>query len=114
MTQEQLVENKDPREAKGRVIATQRQVFRIIESDVFYVESQETEGLVYYVMFDTAKDFNWCSCPDFSRQTVKKCKHIWAVEHAIRKGMVKDTDKLPTTVKRDNTTKSAWTDQYDF
>jgi hypothetical protein len=28
-----------------------------------------------------------------------KCKHIWSIEFAIRLGIIKDTDRLPTEAK---------------
>ncbi|MGZ5548354.1 MAG: hypothetical protein ACXWFZ_10435, partial [Nitrososphaeraceae archaeon] len=66
MTQKEEVVEKDiVRELKGRVIASTRQVYRIINSDVFYVESETENDLYYYVMFDT-DGCEWCSCPDHS------------------------------------------------
>jgi hypothetical protein len=32
-----------------------------------------------------------------------KCKHLFAIEFAIRMGTLKDTDRLPADAKRDNT-----------
>jgi hypothetical protein len=101
---EKIFMKKDRREGKGRVIALSRKVYRIINSDVFYVESESMDDVYYYVMFNTEKNFEWCSCKDFERNNSvnKKCKHIYGTEFAIRFNTVKDTDKLPPSVKRDN------------
>src|SRR5688500_3486283 len=100
--EEAIVEKKDRREGKGRVIALSRRVYRIANSDVFYVESESNDEMYYYVMFDTTKEFEWCSCKDFERSGYKnKCKHLHGVEYAIRWGTVTDTDHLPTEAKKD-------------
>jgi predicted nucleic acid-binding Zn finger protein len=114
----QVVENKDRREGKGRVIAISRKVYRIQNSDVFYVESESKDEMYYYVMFDTAKNFLWCSCKDFEKTSYRsKCKHLFGVEFAIRMNTVKDTDKLPENTKKDNNqqNKKSWRDdEYEF
>lgn len=107
--QEEIVEKKDRREGKGRVIALSRRVYRIINSDVYYIESESVDDMYYYVMWNTEKEFEWCSCPDYDKRHLK-CKHIYGVEYAIRFGTVTDIDKLPEGAKKDNqvatTTKS--------
>jgi predicted nucleic acid-binding Zn finger protein len=58
--------------------------------------------------------WNWCSCPDNSIRSAK-CKHLIAVEYSIRKGTLKDIDKLPPFVKRDNMIPESYRDdEYDF
>ena len=97
----QIVKPKEQkREDKAKVIASSRQVYRIINSDVFYVESETEDDLYYYVMFDT-DGCEWCSCWDYSARQVR-CKHLIAVAYAIKWGVVTDTDKLPPLAKRDN------------
>ena len=98
---QQIVDKKDRREGKGRVIALSRRVYRISKTDVFYVESESIDGMFYYTMFDTAQHFEWCSCKDFENHH-NKCKHIFGVEFAIKDGTVKDIDKLPADAKKDN------------
>ena len=61
-------------------------------------------------MFNTARDFEWCSCPDNSTRRLK-CKHIWGVEFAIKMATIIDTDKLPPTVKK---SKGYENDEYSF
>src|SRR5688500_15947737 len=97
----EIVPNRDRRESRGRVIALSRRVYRINNTDVFYVESESTDGMYYYVMFDTGKNFCWCSCKSFEIHN-KKCKHLFGVEFAIKMRTVTDTDKLPNEVKKDN------------
>jgi hypothetical protein len=106
----QVVEKKDRREGKGRVIAISRKVYRIRNSDVFYVESESRDEMYYYVMFDTAKNFLWCSCIDFEKTSYHvKCKHLFGVEFAIKMNTVKDTDKLPVSKS-----KSWRDDEYEY
>jgi predicted nucleic acid-binding Zn finger protein len=101
--QQEIVEKKDRRVGKGKVIAISRIIYRIQNTDVFYVESESNDGMYYYVMYDTTKEFEWCSCKDFERNGyMKKCKHLFAIEFAIKMNTVKDTDKLPPSVKKDN------------
>jgi hypothetical protein len=99
MTSLEIVEKKDRRSGKGRVITLSRRVYRIVNTDVLYVESESNDDLYYYVMFNTDKDFGWCSCKSFENHHMR-CKHLHDVEYAIRWGTVTDTEKLPTTVKK--------------
>jgi len=44
----------------------------------------------------------WCTCPDNSMRTEggqMRCKHLHAIEFAIRLGTLRDTDRLPTEAK---------------
>ena len=110
-------ENK--REGHGLNIALTRDVYRIVNSDTFYVQS-ESRDIYYFVRYEPS--FHWCSCMDNSTRHVK-CKHIFAVEFAIVKGTLKDTEKLPAEAKRhqhhetltvESPTKSYRDDNYDF
>ena len=110
----QIVDKKDRREGKGIVIASSRIIYRIIGKDVFYVESETIDGMFYYIMFNTEKDFEWCSCIDHSVRG-KRCKHIFGVEQSIRKATYIDTEKLPSGVKRDSGKQLQYKrDEYDF
>ena len=100
-TTNQVVENtekKDRRPGKGRCIALSRKVFRILNSDIYYVESESSDNIYYFVKFKPDV-FEWCSCMDNSTRGIK-CKHIWGLEFAIRLGTLKDIDKLPAEAKR--------------
>ena len=67
------------------------------EDDVFYVKSESTDNVYYFVKFKPDV-IEWCSCMDNSRRGLK-CKHIWSIEFAIRLGTLRDTDRLPTEAK---------------
>ena len=114
ISQKEVVEKVDKREEKGKLLAESKTIYRIIGKDVFYVESESTEAMFYYIMFNTEKDFEWCSCRDHSIRGLR-CKHIYAVEYAIRKATYIDTEKLPSGVKRDNSVQLQYKkDEYDF
>jgi len=110
----QIVDKKDLREEKGKLIAEENTIYRIVGKDVFYVESDSTDAMFYYIMYNVEKDFEWCSCLDHSVRG-KRCKHIYAVEYSIRKGTYIDTESLPSGVKRDNSVKLQYhEDEYSF
>ena len=92
---------KNRRPGKGRVLALSRRVYRIQYSDTFYVESETSDNTYYFVKYKPDV-IEWCSCLDNSTRGLK-CKHIFAIEFAIRMGTLKDTDKLPADAKRDTT-----------
>ncbi|MGI8832155.1 MAG: hypothetical protein ACR2IS_05895 [Nitrososphaeraceae archaeon] len=74
-----------------------------MQTDVFYVESESTDSVYYFVKFKTDV-IEWFSCMDNSTRGLK-CKHILAIEFAIRMGTLKDTDRLPTAeAKRERVT----------
>lgn len=101
MTQETIVDKRDRRESRGRVIALSRTVYHITGKNVYYVESESEDGIYYYIMWNTEKEIEWCSCVDHSMRG-KRCKHIFAIEYAIRGNTIKETDKLPTYKKVNN------------
>jgi hypothetical protein len=119
ITTSQIVEEKkDRRSGKGLTVALSRRVYRMLNSDTFYVESESTDNLYYFVRYNFS-GLQWCSCPDNSNRGLK-CKHQFAIEFAIMKGTLKDIDKLPTEAKRYGSTvssveaKSYRDDDYDF
>jgi len=104
-TNQQLVESnnkKDRRSGKGRCIALSRRMYRLMQTeDVFYVESDSTDNVYYFVKFKPDV-IEWCTCPDNSMRGgggQMKCKHLYAIEFAIRLGTLRDTDRLPTEAK---------------
>ena len=115
-------EKKDRRSGKGRVIALSRRIYRLLQTDVFYVESESTDGIYYFVKYKPDV-IGFCSCMDSSTRNVR-CKHSFAVEYSIRLGTLKDTDKLPAEAKRypqhdtivvvTESPKSYRDDNYDF
>jgi predicted nucleic acid-binding Zn finger protein len=117
---EQLEEivSENKREVKGRALALSRNVYRLLGADVYYVQSERSEEIYYYVkyIFDS---FEWCSCPDNSTRGIK-CKHQFAIEYSIRLGTLKDIEYLPAEAKKYpvaaivQQSKSYLEDDYDF
>ena len=101
-TNQQLVETtnkKDRREGKGRCIALFSRIYRLLQTEVLYVESESTNNVYYLVKFKPDV-IEWCTCPDNSlRGGQMRCKHLHAIEFAIRLGTLRDTEKLPTEAK---------------
>ena len=104
--QKEELENK--REGKGRSLAISRNVYRLQNTDTFYVESETSDNIYYFVKFKQDV-FEWCSCLDNSTRHVK-CKHIFAIEFTIKWGTLKDIDKLPASAEP----KSYEEDDYSF
>ena len=119
-TSKQIVEEEQryKRSGKGRCIALSRRIYRLQNTDVFYVESESSDNIYYFVKYQPSV-LEWCSCRDNSTRGMK-CKHLHAIEFAIRMGTLKDTDKLSAHARRDTTTATnkhsiSWeTDEYDF
>jgi hypothetical protein len=109
---------KDRREGKGRVLATSRMVYKLQNTNntFYYVESETCDNIFYFAKFkpDVLED---CSCKDNSTRHLK-CKHLFAIEFAIKWGTIKDIDKSPTILPSEPTTttvsKSYLEDDYDF
>jgi hypothetical protein len=100
-TGKQIVEEeqKYKRECKGRSLALTRNVYRLVNTDIFYVESESSNNTYYFVKFKPDV-IEWCSCPDNSmREGQMRCKHIWSIEFAIRMGTLRDTYRLPIEAK---------------
>ena len=103
---------KDRRSGKGRVIALSRRVYRLLSTDVYYVESESSDNTYYFVKYNLS-DSAWCSCRDNSTRGMK-CKHIWSIEFAIRMGTLKDTDRLPEDATKKRESKSYTGDEYSY
>ena len=58
-------EQEQKRESKGRVLAVSRRIYRLLNTDVFYVESESNDNSYYYVKFKPDV-IEWCSCRDNS------------------------------------------------
>jgi predicted nucleic acid-binding Zn finger protein len=67
---------------KGRVIAQSLKVYRFVNIDVFYVESESSDNVYYFVKYKPDV-LEYCSCPDNSMRGMK-CKHLHSIEFAIR------------------------------
>ena len=122
-TSKQIVEAEQryKRMGKGCLIAQSRRIYRLMQTDVFYVESESTDNIYYFVKFKPDL-IEYCTCPDNSlRGGQMKCKHLHSIEFAIRMGTLRDIDRLPTEakVKKVNprpavVTKSYKDDDYSF
>ena len=99
-TSKQIVEEQRyKRECKGRSLALTKNVYRLVNTDVFYVESESSNDSYYFMKFKPDV-IEWCSCPDNSMgEGQMRCKHIWSIEFAIRMGTLRDTDRSPTEAK---------------
>ena len=112
---------KNRREGKGRVLAISRRIYRLQKTDVYYVESESSDNIYYFVKFKPDV-VEYCTCPDNSlRGGQMKCKHLFSVEYSIRMGTLKYVDRLPTEAKVKKVvatttavSKSYTEDQYSF
>src|SRR5829696_3905225 len=107
-----IEKKKDRREGKGRVLAISCRIYRLQNaSDIYYyVESESSDNIYYFVKFKPDVLEEWCcSCKDNSTRGLK-CKHLFAIEFAIKWGTIKDIEKLAllslqvVETKRDSTT----------
>ena len=98
--QNQIVENKTEhkREGKGRSLAVSRKIYRLQNTDTFYVESETSDNVFYFIRYNFS-GLQWCSCP-YNSIRGQKCKHQFAIEYSIRLGTLKDIEKLPEEAKR--------------
>jgi hypothetical protein len=111
---------KDRRPGKGRALALSRRIYRLQNTDntIYYVESETSDDQYYFCKFKPDV-FEWCSCKDNSTRHLK-CKHLFAIEFAIKWGTLIDIDKLPKEAKRYGVTvagqesKSYRDEEYDF
>src|SRR5687768_15743 len=77
-----ITTTKDRREVKGHNLAISHHIYRLQQrTDAFYVESESSDGIYYFVRFKPDIFLEWCSCPDNSTRGVK-CKHLFAIEFA--------------------------------
>ena len=108
----QELENK--RESHGRNIALTKMVYRLTNSDTFYCESEKVKDQYYFIRYESS--FEYCSCMDNSMRHIR-CKHLHAVEYAIRKNTLKEIEHLPEKAQRYPTvvTGNDWrSDNYDY
>jgi hypothetical protein len=87
---------KDIRPGKGRAVALSRDIYRLQNTDTFYVESETSDDHYYFVKFKPDVFDEWyCNCKDHSIRNIK-CKHLFAIEFAIKWGIIKDIEKVPS------------------
>ena len=104
------------RECRGRSLAISRRVFGTLYNSKihFYVGSEYSIYSYYFVEYKN--EYNFCTCWDFASNRSDKCKHLYAVEHALRLNLVKKIDKrLPIAQKPTVMKPQSWEDDsYDF
>ena len=93
--QVETVENK--REGHGHNIALTKKVYRLTNSDTFYCESEKVKDQYYFIRYESS--FEYCSCFDNSYRHIR-CKHLYAVEYAIRKNTLQEIEHLPENTQR--------------
>ena len=77
---------KDRRPGKGRTMALSRRIYRLQNTDntFYYVESETSDDHYYFVKFKPDVFLEWYSCKDNSTRRGLKCKHLFAIEYAIK------------------------------
>ena len=103
---EHKITKKDRRPGKGRALALSRRIYRLQNTDTFYyVESETPDDQYYLCKFkpEVLESLWWyCSCKDNSTRHLK-CKHLFAIEFAIKWGTIKEIGNPLTDVKGDTT-----------
>ena len=95
---------KDRRPGKGRALALSRRIYRLQNTNnMYYVESETSDDQYYLCKFKPEVLDSQCSCKDNSTRRGLKCKHLFALEFAIKWGIIKDIDNPLTDVKGDTT-----------
>ena len=100
---EHKITKKDRRPGKGRALALSRRIYRLQNTDTFYyVESETRDDQYYFCKFkpEVLESLWYCSCKDNSTRHLK-CKHLFAIEFAIKWGTIKEIGNPLTDVKGD-------------
>jgi predicted nucleic acid-binding Zn finger protein len=99
----QKTEQVDLLEKKVRALISSRRLYRLENSNIFYIESSKP-NIVYYCRYTFGSNGNFCSCKSFEFYGHKKgdCKHLDMIPIGIMKGKIIDVTALPKDVKRDN------------
>jgi predicted nucleic acid-binding Zn finger protein len=85
-------------EVKGYLLSQTRNVFYMSGAkDLYYVQSEHSDSIYYFVKYNP-DIIEYCTCPD-NLIRLEKCKHIFAIEKSIVKGILKEIDKIPTQAK---------------
>jgi hypothetical protein len=89
--------------ARGRPsqsLTISRRIYRLLQTDVFYIESESTYNVYIFLKFKP-DIIEWCSCSDNSLRGggQMRWKHLHAIEFVIRLGTLRDIEKLPTEAK---------------
>jgi hypothetical protein len=94
---EQVEELEKRREERIEGLISSRRMFRVENSDVFYVESSKS-NIYHYCKINFTTSFKFCSCEGFKfRRT--RCCHLDIIPKGIMKNAIIDVQKLPAEVK---------------
>ena len=115
-TEQIEVENR--RKERIAALVSSRRMYRLENSNIFYIESSK-DNIFYFCKYSFTSKDNFCSCKDFEyRGTIRDCYHITQmIPIGIMKNRIIDVPALPKERKRDNNTmvsKDWKSDQYDF
>lgn len=107
---------EDLLEKKVRALISSRRLYRLENSNIFYIESSK-DNTFYYCRYTFGSKGNFCSCKDFEyRGTIRDCYHLTnMIPIGIMKGKIIDVSTLPKELKQENmVSKSYLDDEYDF
>src|SRR5215210_4067072 len=93
MSQTYCTPGTDPRQQRGQLIAANLDLRR--RGDGWIVPSQSGKGTYVVTLGDTPR----CSCPDHEYRRAR-CKHIIAVEYALRREERPDGTTVVTETRR--------------
>jgi predicted nucleic acid-binding Zn finger protein len=91
-------ESRILRECRGRRLSISHRVLMMRNSKSHFYVKSESKDIFYFVEYKT--DSQFCTCWDYASNRSDKCKHIFAVEYALRLNLVQQIDKkLPIAQK---------------
>ncbi len=92
-------EKRNRREGVGRCMAISQKIYRLQNSETFYVESESSTSRYYFVRYNPSV-FEWCSCKDYESNRSEKCKHLYAVEYGIRFNTIQEVEHFSQEARK--------------
>ena len=95
----EIIRRKEERIA---ALVSSRRIYRIENSDVFWVESSKNNVYHYCkISFTSKSDFRFCSCQDFKyRGQIRDCCHLEMIPIGIMKNKIVDVSALSKDAKK--------------